>query len=74
VCGFQPGNISFKIPSGGCFQIAVPAFGYGDLPGSPYDDQSSTGFLRWVGSHTGLYRGVYFDVLSCILYGGAVCI
>jgi hypothetical protein len=56
------------------FQVAASAFGYGNPPRSLYDDQLNIGFLRWVRSHRGLYGGVYFDVLSCILYDGAVCI
>jgi hypothetical protein len=55
VCGLQCGNYIFKIPSGGCFQIAVSACGYGDPPGSLYDDQLSIGFLRWGRIHTGRY-------------------
>jgi hypothetical protein len=52
VCGLQAGNYIFKIPSGGCFQIAVSACGYGELPGSVYDDKLSIGFLRCGRSHT----------------------
>jgi hypothetical protein len=73
VGGSQPGNITFKIPSGGCFQIAVSAFGYGDAPGSLCDDQLSIVFFDVYEVIRIIWR-VYLDVLICILHDGAVCI